>query len=74
MRQMKTIILALAVQLMLVPVGHTHDDIAQRKCLQTKDKIRKIESRMRQGYSARQGIRMDEQLRRLKKQRSKHCR
>jgi hypothetical protein len=67
-------LLALAVQLMLVPAGHTHDDNAQRKCLQTKDKIRKIESRMRQGYSARQGIRMDEKLRRLKKQRSKHCR
>ena len=44
------------------------------KCERTKQKIAKIHSKMRQGYTASQGVRMDEELRRLKKLRSKYCR
>lgn len=44
------------------------------KCDKTKQKIAKIHSKMRQGYSASQGVRMDEELRRLRKLRSKYCR
>jgi len=47
---------------------------AKEKCEKTKQKIAKIHSKMRQGYSASQGIRMDEELRRLRKLRSKYCR
>jgi cell division protein ZapA (FtsZ GTPase activity inhibitor) len=46
----------------------------KEKCEKTKQKIAKIHSKMRQGYSASQGIRMDEELRRLRKLRSKYCR
>ena len=52
--------------------GHPTDRRAE--CKKVKEKIRQIESRMRQGYSARQGIRYDERLRELKRKRSKYCR
>jgi len=73
MKQMRVVVVALAANLLLAPASYAVDDGQRQKCEQTKQKIRKIESRMRMGYSAKQGIRMDEKLRQLKKQRSKYC-
>lgn len=51
------------------------DRKAQEKaCTDVKQKIRKLESRMRAGYSASQGIRLEEKLRALKKKRYRVCR
>lgn len=52
------------------------DDRKARKkaCIEVKQKIRKLESRMRAGYSASQGIRLDEKLRALKRERYRVCR
>ncbi|MDX1516856.1 MAG: hypothetical protein R3288_08455 [Woeseiaceae bacterium] len=49
---------------------------AERKarCAVVKAKIRHIESRMRAGYSASQGIRLEERLRKLKYERYRVCR
>ena len=44
------------------------------ECEKTKEKIRSIQARMRQGYSASQGARMEADLRDLRKRRSKVCR
>jgi len=44
------------------------------ECEKTKEKIRSIQARMRQGYSASQGARMEADLRNLRKRRSKVCR
>ena len=57
----------------LVPVhaGNGNDKAA---CEQVKTKIRVIESKMRDGYSASQGIRYEAQLRNLKEKRYKLCR
>jgi hypothetical protein len=71
---MRFIAIGLAVYLLLIPAAFASDDSRRQKCEQTRQKIEKIRSKMRQGYSAAQGIRMDENLRRLKKQRSKYCR
>jgi hypothetical protein len=65
--------------LALVVLQPTEIAVAQNgqskdKCERTKQKIAKIHSKMRQGYTASQGVRMDEELRRLKKLRSKYCR
>jgi len=65
--------------LALVVLQPTEIAVAQNgqskdKCERTKQKIAKIHSKMRQGYTASQGVRMDEALRRLKKLRSKYCR
>jgi hypothetical protein len=43
-------------------------------CEQVKKKIRVIESKMRGGYSASQGIRYEARLRELKEKRYKLCR
>lgn len=47
---------------------------AKKACVEVKQKIRKIESRMRAGYTASQGIRLDEKLRKLKDERYRVCR
>ena len=43
-------------------------------CESVKQKIRAIEARMRNGYSAVQGIRYDDRLRELRDKRYKLCR
>jgi hypothetical protein len=44
------------------------------ECEETKQKIRKIQSKMREGYSASRGEKMAAELRELRKVRSKLCR
>jgi hypothetical protein len=43
-------------------------------CAAVKQQIRQIEAKMRNGYSAAQGIRYDERLRKLKEKRYEVCR
>ncbi len=43
-------------------------------CEKVKQQIRAIQSKMRNGYSAAQGIRLDERMRALKDKRYKLCR
>ncbi|MGI9221856.1 MAG: hypothetical protein ACR2QS_12565 [Woeseiaceae bacterium] len=46
----------------------------RKACNAVKAQIREIEARMRNGYTAAQGIRYDERLRKLKDKRYKVCR
>ncbi len=46
----------------------------QRRCKEVKLKIRDLEARMRRGYTAAQGIRLEERLRKLKDERYEVCR
>ena len=46
----------------------------KEQCKKIKQQIRAIEARMRNGYSAAQGIRYEERLRELKEKRYKICR
>ncbi len=57
----------------LVPV-HAGNKDDKAACEQVKRKIRAIESKMRDGYSAAQGIRYEARLRALKEKRYKLCR
>ena len=52
--------------------GTTESD--KKECARTKQKIERIRSKMRQGYNVSQGIKMEDELRRLRKVRSKVCR
>lgn len=45
----------------------------KEECQKVKTAIRAIEARMRNGYTAAQGIRFDERLRKLKDKRYKVC-
>jgi hypothetical protein len=72
---------ALAVALLLA----AHDSTGARPdcyprsvckvdCEKTKDKILRIQAKMRQGYGASQGAKMEAKLRDLRKLRSRYCR
>jgi len=52
----------------------THRNDTRKDCEKTRQKIARIESKMRQGYRASQGVKMEDELRRLRKLRSKQCR
>lgn len=43
-------------------------------CAETKQKIQKVQARMRSGYNAKQGERMQAELRRLRSIHAKVCR
>lgn len=71
---------ALVVLLALVadPSSAQHNcypkSACKAECEETKQNIRKIQQKMRQGYSASQGARMEAELRRLRALRAKLCR
>ena len=67
-----TCYVAIGVWLTLARPVHAHE--SESECEKIKLKIAKIESRMRQPYTAAAGIRMDERLRELRKKRKEHCR
>ena len=76
---MRQLIVLILISVLLAPPGLAHETGKKRqdekaKCEQTKQEIRRIQSRMRQGYSARQGEKMQQQLRELRLQRAKVCR
>ena len=71
MRERLTLVL-LAMLTMTSALATPQYDNAE--CQKVKQQIRAIEARMRNGYSAAQGIRYDERLRELKKKRYKVCR
>lgn len=70
---MKILISTLTVAAMLAfPSADASDRKAE--CSKAKAKIRKLQSRMRQGYTAKQGVRWQEELRRQKRIRARVCR
>ena len=64
--------LLLLVWVALQATADTRDDEAA--CKKVKQQIRSIQAKMRNGYSAAQGIRYDERLRELKEKRYRLCR
>jgi hypothetical protein len=54
--------------------ANAHDDSSKQECEKTKQKIKKLESRMRHGYSRAQGEKWRTQLRALRAARWKQCR
>lgn len=65
----------LVVLLALSPsAGFAHNYCAKAKCEETRQKIEKIQAKMRQGYTRAQGEKMEAELRGLRATRSKRCR
>ena len=71
---MKSTAWMLALALIVQIPAYAGDKDAEKACETVKKQIRSIEAKMRNGYSAAQGIRYDERLRELKKKRYKLCR
>ena len=59
---------------LLASSAATSADCARLECEKTKQKIRKIQSQMRQGYTRARGERLEAELRRLRELRRKRCR
>lgn len=66
----------LLILLVLSPgvTAYAHDSCARLECQKTRQKIARIESKMRRGYSVSAGEKMKEDLRQLRRRRSRVCR
>lgn len=71
MRKTTAIFFASCLALMTAQAADRHD---KAECAKIREKIRTIESRMRAGYTNRQGEKYKEQLRQLKARRYELCR
>jgi hypothetical protein len=67
-------LLVLAAGLLFAAAVPAHVYCPNAECEATKQKIRKIQSKMRLGYTRAQGERLEAELRRLRALRSKQCR
>lgn len=64
----------IAVVLLLAPAVPAHEYCPRAECEKTRQKIRLIQSKMRQGYTAKQGAKLEAELRKYRALRSKQCR
>ncbi len=64
----------LVINLLFCSSISAHEHCAKAECEETKQKIRHIQSKMRQGYTRKQGEKMEDDLRRLRAIRAKECR
>ena len=72
---MRTMALCLIVLATLtVTPANAHNYCPKAECEEVKQKIRLIQSKMRQGYTRRQGEKLETDLRKLRAIRSKKCR
>jgi hypothetical protein len=73
-RNMRSYAALATLLVLLAPASHARDKCRDMECEKVRQKISKIESKMRQGYSRAQGEKMAAELRRLRALRSKSCR
>jgi hypothetical protein len=71
MRYLPLLLLGL---LCLPPPLPAADRDDENECKAVKEKIRKVQARMRRGYSAEQGVKLNAKLLELREKRSKVCR
>ncbi len=55
-----------ALSLLLMPASSADEFCPKAECEKTRQKIRQIQSKMRQGYTRKQGEKMEEDLRKLR--------
>ncbi len=71
---MRSVLIILSLALVSRAASYAHNDCAQAKCEETRQKIEKVQARMRQGYTRAKGEKMEAELRSLRAIRSKRCR
>ena len=64
----------IAVVILISPPATAHEYCPKAECEKTRQKIKQIESKMRQGYTAKQGEKLQADLRKYRAIRSKQCR
>ena len=63
-----------AVMLSISPASTAHEYCPRAECEKTKQQIRLIQSKLRQGYTRSQGDKLETELRKFRAMRSKKCR
>ena len=71
---MRFILVVVSLCFLSPAASQAHNVCPQAKCEETKQKIEKIQAKMRQGYTRAQGEKMEAELRSLRAIRSKRCR
>ncbi len=71
---MRFILVVVSLCVLSSAASHAHDVCTKAKCEETRQKIQKIQAKMRQGYTRAQGEKMEAQLRSLRAIRSQRCR
>ena len=71
---MRSILVVASLCVLSSAASHAHNVCPKAKCEETRQKIEKIQSKMRQGYTRAQGEKMEAQLRSLRAIRSQRCR
>ncbi len=60
--------------LLCLPAPSPAADREEDECKAVKEQIRKLQSRMRRGYSAKEGVKLNAKLLELREKRAKACR
>jgi hypothetical protein len=68
------LLITLSFGLLFATTVPAHVHCPKAECEETKQRIKKIQSKMRLGYSRSQGEKLQAELRRLREIRSKKCR
>ncbi len=71
---MRSVLIILSLAMLSPAASYAHNDCAKAKCEETRQKIEKVQARMRQGYTRAKGEKMEAELRSLRAIRSKRCR
>lgn len=61
------------IALLCLPPAAPAAERDEQECEAVKEKIRKVQSRMRRGYSAEQGVKLNARLLELREKRKKVC-
>lgn len=71
---MRLSLLVILIIVLSPSASHAHGSCPKAKCEETRQKIEKIQAKMRHGYTRAQGEKMEAELRSLRAIRSKQCR
>ncbi len=67
-------LIVITICLLIIRSVSAHEYCSKAECEKTRQKIEQIHSKMRQGYTRKQGEKMEADLRKLTAIRSKQCR
>ncbi len=71
---MRFILVVVLLCVLSPAISHAHNVCVKAKCEETRQKIKKVQAKMRQGYTRAQGEKMEAELRSLRAIRSQRCR
>ncbi len=71
---MRFVLVVVLLSILSSAASHAHNVCAKAKCEEIRQKIKKVQAKMRQGYTRAQGEKMEAELKSLRAIRSQRCR